>query len=102
MKVHSIRKYFKTQLLALGVRSDYVDYMMGHTIDTYRGIQMKGVESIPHRTIVGPEDQENKQIKILFNALKTEMKKELRPNRMVRIHLQRSKSLRPHFIKISF
>ncbi|MDI6848133.1 MAG: hypothetical protein QMD23_08475, partial [Candidatus Bathyarchaeia archaeon] len=35
--------------------------------------------SIPHRTIVGHEELENKQIKILCNALKAEMKKELRP-----------------------
>lgn len=44
LKVHSIRKYFKTQLLALGVQSDYVDYMMSHTIDTYHDIQMKSIE----------------------------------------------------------
>lgn len=30
--------------MALGVQSDYIDYMMGHTIDTYHDIQMKGVE----------------------------------------------------------
>jgi hypothetical protein len=34
----------KTQLMALGVQADYVDYMMGHTVDTYHDIQMKGVE----------------------------------------------------------
>lgn len=44
LRVHSLRKYFKTQMLALGVQSDYVDYMMGHTIDTYHDVQMKGVE----------------------------------------------------------
>jgi len=44
LRVHSLRKYFKTQLLALGVQPDYVDYMMGHTIDTYHDIQMKGVD----------------------------------------------------------
>ena len=122
LKVHSIRKYFKTQLLALGVQSDYVDYMMGHTIDTYHDIQMKGIEflrniyaasglsirpktetskiealkeiirawgldpekiltreamSTPHRILVSPEEIENKQIRILCNALKTEIKKEL-------------------------
>lgn len=44
LKVHSIRKFFKTQLMALGVQSDYVDYMMGHTIDTYHDIQSKGIE----------------------------------------------------------
>jgi hypothetical protein len=31
-------------LLSLGVQPDYVDYMMGHTVDTYHDIQMKGVE----------------------------------------------------------
>jgi len=44
LRVHSLRKYFKTQFLALGVQPDYVDYMMGHTVDTYHDIQMKGVE----------------------------------------------------------
>ncbi|HSQ53632.1 MAG TPA: hypothetical protein VLM82_04220, partial [Acidobacteriota bacterium] len=27
-----------------GVQGDYVDYMMGHTIDVYHDIQMKGIE----------------------------------------------------------
>jgi len=44
LRVHSLRKYFKTQMLALGVQPDYVDYMMGHTISTYHDIQMKGVD----------------------------------------------------------
>ncbi len=44
LRVHSIRKFFKTQLMALGVQSDYVDYMMGHTVDTYHDIESKGVE----------------------------------------------------------
>jgi len=44
LRVHSIRKYFKTQLIALGVQSDYVDYMMGHTMDTYHDIQMNGID----------------------------------------------------------
>jgi len=44
LRVHSLRKYFKTQLLALGVQPDYVDYMVGHTVDIYHDIQMKGVE----------------------------------------------------------
>jgi site-specific recombinase XerD len=122
LKVHSIRKYFKTQLLALGVQADYVDYMMGHTIDVYHDIQMKGIDylrniyaasglciapktqtskidalkeiirawglnpeeiltreamSTPHRTIIGSTELENNQMKILCNALKIEMKKEL-------------------------
>jgi site-specific recombinase XerD len=44
LKVHSIRKYFKTQLIALGVQSDYVDFMMGHTVDTYDDVRSKGIE----------------------------------------------------------
>ena len=30
--VHSIRKFFRTQLSALNVQTDYIEYMMGHTI----------------------------------------------------------------------
>lgn len=46
LRVHSLRKYFKTQLLALGVQSDYVDYMMGHTVDTYHDIQSLGIDKL--------------------------------------------------------
>jgi site-specific recombinase XerD len=53
LRVHSIRKFFRTQLAALGTPTDYIEYMMGHTISTYHDIQMKGVEflraSTPHR-----------------------------------------------------
>ena len=44
LRPHSLRKYFRTQLAALGVPSDYIEYMMGHTISTYHDIRMKGVE----------------------------------------------------------
>ncbi len=44
MKPHSFRKFFRTQMTALGVQTDYVEYMMGHTISTYHDIQMKGIE----------------------------------------------------------
>jgi hypothetical protein len=30
--------------MALGVQPDYIDYMMGHTVDTYHDIQSKGIE----------------------------------------------------------
>jgi hypothetical protein len=30
--------------MALGANSDYIDYMMGHTVDTYHDIQSKGIE----------------------------------------------------------
>ncbi|HLC00857.1 MAG TPA: hypothetical protein VJL33_06035 [Candidatus Bathyarchaeia archaeon] len=44
LRVHSIRKFFRTQLAALGVQTDYIEYMMGHKISTYHDIQMKGIE----------------------------------------------------------
>lgn len=49
--VHSLRKYFKTQLTALGVQSDYVEYMMGHTISVYNDIESNGIEFL--RNIYG-------------------------------------------------
>ena len=44
MRPHSIRKFFRTQMAALGVQTDYIEYVIGHTISTYHDIQMKGVE----------------------------------------------------------
>jgi hypothetical protein len=44
LRAHSIRKYFRTQMAALGVNTDYIEYMMGHKISTYHDVQMKGVE----------------------------------------------------------
>jgi hypothetical protein len=44
MRPHSIRKFFRTQMAALGVQTDYIEYMMGHTISTYHDMQMKGIE----------------------------------------------------------
>jgi integrase len=41
---HSIRKFFRTQMTALGVPTEYVEYMMGHIQNTYHDIQMKGIE----------------------------------------------------------
>jgi hypothetical protein len=31
-------------MAALGIQTDYIEYMMGHTISTYHDIQMKGIE----------------------------------------------------------
>jgi len=44
LRAHSIRKFFRTQMAALGVDRDYIEYMMGHTISTYHDIKMKGTE----------------------------------------------------------
>lgn len=65
LRVHSLRKYFKTQLLALGVQGDYVDYMMGHTVDTYHDIQSIGVDRLRSAyaasgLAIGPKTQVSK------------------------------------------
>jgi len=44
LRTHSLRKFFKTQLIAKGVPEPYVEYMMGHTLDVYHDIKSKGVE----------------------------------------------------------
>src|SRR5438309_1926325 len=44
LRAHSLRKYFKTELISLHVQPDYIDYMMGHKVDTHHDIQMKGLE----------------------------------------------------------
>jgi len=49
MRPHSIRKFFRTQMAALGVSTDYIEYMMGHTISTYHDIRMKGIEFLRAR-----------------------------------------------------
>jgi hypothetical protein len=45
LRTHSLRKDFKTQLLALGVNPDYVDYMMSHIVDTYHDIRSLGIDA---------------------------------------------------------
>jgi integrase len=44
IRPHSLRKYFKTQLTALGTPQEYIEYMMGHKISTYQDIKMKGTD----------------------------------------------------------
>jgi len=46
LRTHSLRKYFKTQMIKLGCQSEYVDYFMGHVLDTYHNIQSIGIEQI--------------------------------------------------------
>lgn len=46
LRVHSMRKFFKTNLLALGVQPDYVDYFMGHAVDTYHDIPSIGIDKL--------------------------------------------------------
>jgi len=46
LKPHSLRKFFKTQLVSKGVPESYAEYMMGHVPDKYgyNDIESKGIE----------------------------------------------------------
>jgi hypothetical protein len=47
IRAHSLRKYFRTLLGAIStIPTDYIDYMMGHTVSTYNDIRMKGIEHL--------------------------------------------------------
>ena len=49
LRAHSLRKFFKTQLVARGVSESYADYMMAHVNDTYHDVQGLGVEFLRDR-----------------------------------------------------
>jgi hypothetical protein len=44
LRVHSIRKFFRTEMAARGVERDYIAFMMGHKVSNYHDIKMKGIE----------------------------------------------------------
>jgi len=45
LRTHSVCKYFRTQLGSIStIPTDYIEYMMGHTVSTYNDIHMKGTE----------------------------------------------------------
>ena len=44
LRVHSLRKFFRTQLTARGVPAEYVEYMMGHKTSRYNDVKSLGVE----------------------------------------------------------
>lgn len=46
VRTHSLRKYFRTQMSASKVDSEIINYMMGHTIDTYEDVQSLGIETL--------------------------------------------------------
>lgn len=47
LRAHSLRKYFRTQLAALGtINTDYIEYMMGHQTSTYHDIEGLGIEKL--------------------------------------------------------
>ena len=44
LRVHSIRKWFRAELTALGVQPEYSEYLLGHRSSPYHDIRSKGVE----------------------------------------------------------
>jgi len=42
--IHSLRKFFKTQMIVKGVEESVVDYMMGHVTDAYTRISSMGTD----------------------------------------------------------
>lgn len=45
LRAHSIRKFFRTQLGSLSaIPTDYIEYMMGHTISTYNDVKGKSID----------------------------------------------------------
>ncbi len=46
VRTHSLRKYFRTQMSSLKIDTEIINYMMGHTIDTYEDVQSLGIETL--------------------------------------------------------
>ena len=46
VKVHSFRRFFKTNLVAAGVAESRADYFLGHVSDTYNQVRDLGVEKL--------------------------------------------------------
>lgn len=50
LRAHNLRKYFRTQLSALGtLYTDHIEYMMGHQISTYHNIETLGQEFLRNK-----------------------------------------------------
>jgi hypothetical protein len=46
VRTHSLRKYFKSQLSICKINDDIIEYMMGHSPDTYEDVQSLGIETL--------------------------------------------------------
>jgi len=46
IRIHSVRKYFRTQLQTLGADPEVTESMMGHKISTYLDLESKGLDYI--------------------------------------------------------
>jgi site-specific recombinase XerD len=46
VRTHSLRKFFRSQLSTAKIDSEIVEYMIGHTINTYEDVQSLGIETL--------------------------------------------------------
>jgi len=46
LRVHSLRKYFRTMMAIKGIPAEFIEYMMGHKISRYNDIKSQGVEHL--------------------------------------------------------
>jgi len=46
VRTHSLRKFFRSQLSTAKIDTEIVEYMMGHTINTYEDVQSLGIETL--------------------------------------------------------
>ncbi|HSV49777.1 MAG TPA: hypothetical protein VLH35_05630, partial [Candidatus Acidoferrales bacterium] len=46
VRTHSLRKFFRSQLSTAKIDSEIIEYMMGHTINTYEDVQSLGIETL--------------------------------------------------------
>ena len=46
VRTHSLRKFFRTQMSTAKIDSEIIEYMMGHTINTYTDVQSLGIETL--------------------------------------------------------
>jgi site-specific recombinase XerD len=75
VRTHSLRKFFRTQMSAVKLDSEIINYMMGHTVDTYEDVQSLGVETLRHMyqsagLAIRPKTQANRidQLKEIIRA----------------------------------
>jgi site-specific recombinase XerD len=75
VRTHSLRKFFRTQMSAVKLDSEIINYMMGHTVDTYEDVQSLGVETLRNMyssagLVIRPKTQANRitQLKEIIRA----------------------------------
>ncbi len=75
VRTHSLRKFFRTQMSAVKIDSEIINYMMGHTVDTYEDVQSLGVETLRNMyqsagLAIRPKTQANRitQLKEIIRA----------------------------------